>query len=726
MLDGLLGRGFTSKCKSWIKGTRTRIDVIRRKRDATQKFLKKDVADLLANGLDINAFGRVEGLLKELMLSWCYDFVEQSCDCILKHLSIMQKQSECPEECREAVSSLMFAAARFSDLPELRDLRNIFQEKYGNYVEHFVNKEFAENLTSKPPTREKKIQLMQDIASEFSIRWDSRTFEQTMSKPSASVPEKPKKVGSFNVIDDKHKLPNGQDTVLKRYKSDTSSRERHEGTNKGHKLQSDREGNHTNNLYQPLNSREAHDIPFQGRQELTADRHKMFIGKDAASETIRSGSSSHGKRHEGIDGAYKLHNIGENTVSKRENQETLSHGKSNSSATHVERLIKSDDRAVPFAGNKNTGQHNTGKSIREVEEVEKSYYNNAIPPPYVKPPKSSKHGANKGSKRAPIDPSTHNRAGATNTADGIQIRSDHLDHERQVFGSENGHHDHDRQVAGPARMNNRHDKSYQHQDDLTGDPIPKTRSSRRRHSRSPSSHNDVGNFEDSEAPMDPSIHIRASAKNRSERIQGGSDRSDHEGQFVGPVGHGHEKDYYYQDDITGDPLRRPRSLRRRRSKSLSHEDSDHIEGAGVVKRNSSSRRREHSRRGMQVVLDDGRYEIDEEERIIDRLLLHYSKKPTAYEPGKVRKKSKAHPSHHSGESPENESKEGPGVKSEIVPTTARSVSLPREQTSTSEATKVFARTKSFQPDMLNQARHVHPKLPDYDDLAARFAALKGR
>lgn len=49
--------------------------------------------------------------------------------------------SECPEECREAVSSLMFAAARFSDLPELRDLRNIFQEKYGNYVEHFVNKE---------------------------------------------------------------------------------------------------------------------------------------------------------------------------------------------------------------------------------------------------------------------------------------------------------------------------------------------------------------------------------------------------------------------------------------------------------------------------------------------------------------------------------------------------------------------------------------------------------
>ena len=38
------------------------------------------------------------------------------------------------------------------------------------------------------PTKEKKIQLMQDIAAEFSIRWDSRTFEHTISNSSASVP----------------------------------------------------------------------------------------------------------------------------------------------------------------------------------------------------------------------------------------------------------------------------------------------------------------------------------------------------------------------------------------------------------------------------------------------------------------------------------------------------------------------------------------------------------
>ncbi|KAJ0090556.1 hypothetical protein Patl1_13227 [Pistacia atlantica] len=186
MLDGLLGRGFASKCKSLIKLIKSRIDVIRRKRNATQKFLKKDIADLLANGLDINAYGRADGLLAELNVSYCYDFVELSSDFVLKHLSVLQKVSNCPEACREAVSSLMFAAARFSDLPELRDLRQLFQERYLNSVEHFVNQEFVDKLAGKPATMDKKVQLMQDIASEFSIKWDSRAFQQMMSKPSAS------------------------------------------------------------------------------------------------------------------------------------------------------------------------------------------------------------------------------------------------------------------------------------------------------------------------------------------------------------------------------------------------------------------------------------------------------------------------------------------------------------------------------------------------------------
>ena len=59
--------------KSLIKLTKSRIDVIRRKKKATLKFLKKDIADLLTNGLDINAYGRV------LCLFVCFFFFFFSC-----------------------------------------------------------------------------------------------------------------------------------------------------------------------------------------------------------------------------------------------------------------------------------------------------------------------------------------------------------------------------------------------------------------------------------------------------------------------------------------------------------------------------------------------------------------------------------------------------------------------------------------------------------------------
>ncbi|KAI3455416.1 hypothetical protein Pfo_012079 [Paulownia fortunei] len=185
MFDGLLKSKFYSKCKSDIKLTRTRIEMIRKKRNAMQKYLRNDVADLLKNGLDIDAYGRAEGLLVELNRSNCYEFIEQYCEHILKHLSAMNKQRECPEECREAASSLMFAAARFADLPELRELRTLFSDRYGSSLDCYVNKQFAEKLKSGLPSKDMKLQLLQDIAAESSLEWNSKALENKLFNESA-------------------------------------------------------------------------------------------------------------------------------------------------------------------------------------------------------------------------------------------------------------------------------------------------------------------------------------------------------------------------------------------------------------------------------------------------------------------------------------------------------------------------------------------------------------
>ncbi|KAK5831004.1 IST1-like protein [Gossypium arboreum] len=183
MFDLLLKPKFYTKCKSAIKMIKLRLETIKKKRNAVEKYLKNDVADLLKNGLDENAYGRASGLLMEQKRTACYDFIEQFCECISKNLSVIQKQSECPEECREAVPSLIYAAARFADLPELRELRTIFTEKYGNSLDSYLNQEFVQKLKAEPPTKDTKLQLMHDIAQEFSFEWDSKALEQKLFKP---------------------------------------------------------------------------------------------------------------------------------------------------------------------------------------------------------------------------------------------------------------------------------------------------------------------------------------------------------------------------------------------------------------------------------------------------------------------------------------------------------------------------------------------------------------
>uniref|UniRef100_A0A453NEQ5 Uncharacterized protein n=1 Tax=Aegilops tauschii subsp. strangulata TaxID=200361 RepID=A0A453NEQ5_AEGTS len=92
MFDSLLNSKFHNKCKHAIKCTRTRLDLVRKKKQAMVKFLRKDVADLLTNNLESHAFGRMEGLIVEMNQASCYDMIEQYCDYIGKQLNNLQKQ----------------------------------------------------------------------------------------------------------------------------------------------------------------------------------------------------------------------------------------------------------------------------------------------------------------------------------------------------------------------------------------------------------------------------------------------------------------------------------------------------------------------------------------------------------------------------------------------------------------------------------------------------------
>ncbi|KAL6140913.1 hypothetical protein ACLB2K_059205 [Fragaria x ananassa] len=207
---------FTTKCKTDIKTLKMRLEGIKKKRNSVLKYLKNDVADLLKNGLDINAYGRAEGVLVEHNMTTCYQLTESFLDCILSNLSQMQNQSECPEECKEAVSSVIYAAARFSDLPELRDLRNIFTKKYGDSIQAFVNKELVDKFKSNPPTKEMKVQLMHHIAKEHSIEWDSKALEQKLFTPPPTNKVQPRYGSQCDGDDDMYRSQKKDNALPKR------------------------------------------------------------------------------------------------------------------------------------------------------------------------------------------------------------------------------------------------------------------------------------------------------------------------------------------------------------------------------------------------------------------------------------------------------------------------------------------------------------------------------
>lgn len=79
---------FGGYSKQLLKLLKTRIDTIRKKRNAVHKYLRSDVAELLKSGLDVNAYGRViffislalfwEFLLKILFYIFGYWFCKYS------------------------------------------------------------------------------------------------------------------------------------------------------------------------------------------------------------------------------------------------------------------------------------------------------------------------------------------------------------------------------------------------------------------------------------------------------------------------------------------------------------------------------------------------------------------------------------------------------------------------------------------------------------------------
>lgn len=93
--------------------------------------MRREIAGLLREGKDEHAWIRVEAVHREQNLTAGYEILELYLELVAVRAQLLEKAKEPPRDMVEALTSLMYAAPRVADLPELFDVRKIIATKFG-------------------------------------------------------------------------------------------------------------------------------------------------------------------------------------------------------------------------------------------------------------------------------------------------------------------------------------------------------------------------------------------------------------------------------------------------------------------------------------------------------------------------------------------------------------------------------------------------------------------
>ncbi|GAB4840301.1 hypothetical protein Ancab_021065 [Ancistrocladus abbreviatus] len=217
VLNQLFNRGLLgAKCKTCLNLAISRIKLLQNRRDVQLKQMRKEIAQFLQTGQEAIARIRVEHVIREQNIWAAYEILEMFCEFVLARVPILESQRDCPPELQEAIASIIFAAPRCSDLPDLLQIKNLFTAKYGKeYVSAIselrpdtsVNRTIIEKLSVSTPSPEVKLKLLKEIAQEYGLAWDSSKTEIEFNKKHEDLLDGSKRINGGVVLS---KVPNLQ------------------------------------------------------------------------------------------------------------------------------------------------------------------------------------------------------------------------------------------------------------------------------------------------------------------------------------------------------------------------------------------------------------------------------------------------------------------------------------------------------------------------------------
>ncbi|CAG7897294.1 unnamed protein product [Brassica rapa] len=224
MLDSFFNKGFkAAKCKTLLKLTIPRIKLIRNRREAQIKQMRREIAKLLETGQEATARIRVEHIIREEKMMAAQEIIELFCELIAVRLPIIEAQRECPLDLKEAISSVCFAAPRCSDLTELQQVQLLFVSKYGKEFvaaaselkpDSGVNRKLVELLSVRAPSPETKLKLLKEIAQEHQLDWDPTSTETDLFKSHEDLLDGPKQFGGGSKVPLKEEQDKGSHLTM--------------------------------------------------------------------------------------------------------------------------------------------------------------------------------------------------------------------------------------------------------------------------------------------------------------------------------------------------------------------------------------------------------------------------------------------------------------------------------------------------------------------------------
>ncbi|KAK8977043.1 hypothetical protein V6N11_019712 [Hibiscus sabdariffa] len=207
-LDALLGRNFkTSKFKTLAKLAVSRIGILKNQHQVRYSHARSDVIQLLDLGHHEQALLRVDHLVTEQNKVDAFSMMEGYCNLLIERVMLIQNNKECPDELKEATSSLMFASSRCGEFPELLHIRRVLSSTFGKeFVARAVelrnscsvHPKIIQKLSTRCPSLETKLKLLKEIASEkgITLRLEAMTVEdESIADKSAKLQDSANDMG---------------------------------------------------------------------------------------------------------------------------------------------------------------------------------------------------------------------------------------------------------------------------------------------------------------------------------------------------------------------------------------------------------------------------------------------------------------------------------------------------------------------------------------------------